>query len=154
LISRPLEVPLLFVLYRTDCWPTVWLKCVLLTSLKGLEMDSGVLPRPGFHPHTSSPDGGFHTGWSFPSHDPAPLKMPSERLIRAVLSSMAGWLDSLAEIEHFAIPGNKSRVMQLRKDMTYSRISFMRLVNAPEAEIQAALKQANEDASWPRDDDK
>jgi hypothetical protein len=116
-------------------------------------MDSGVLPRPGFHPHTSSPDGGFHTGWSFPSLPSTVVLMPSERLIRAVLATIDSWIDALDEIYASAVPINRARVLHLKCQMLMSKVSFIRLVNGTQEEIDTAMAQANKFAA-PTIDDK
>lgn len=78
--------------------------------------------------------------------------MPSERLIRAVLSTMDSWLDSLDEIYRDAVPVNRSRVLHLKRNMLTSKVSMIRLVGGTQEEIDTAMTQANRSADWPRDE--
>jgi len=73
--------------------------------------------------------------------------MPSERLIKAVLSNVDAWLLNLDEIFEHAIPGNKSRILHLKLNMLQAKVSFLRLVDAPPEDVEAAMRQANRE--WP-----
>jgi hypothetical protein len=78
--------------------------------------------------------------------------MPSERLIRAVLATIDAWIDALDDLYSAAtVPMNRAKILHLKMNMLMSKISFMRLVNAPDAEIQAALARANDHATRPVD---
>lgn len=93
----------------------------------------------------ASPDDTPRPGW--PASAPtAPLvKMPSERLIRAVLSSIDAWIDALDLLYNDTVPGNRAQVLHLKFSMLNSKISFLRLVNASDEEIKRAHAQANQD---------
>lgn len=115
-------------------------------------MQSADIPRPGFHPHTSSPDGGFHTGWSFPSLSSTVVLMPSERLIRAVLATIDSWVEALDIIYDEAGPNNRARVLRLKISILTSKVSFLRLVNGTQEEIDAAYAQAKQSTNRPTDE--
>jgi hypothetical protein len=125
-----------------------------LTIHQGLEMQSGSLPRRVFAHRTSSPRDESCSGWFLPAHDPTPVKMPSERLIRAVLANFTSWLDSLEEIAQHAHPENKMRALHLKRNMLQCQLSLIRLSGGSEEEIQAAQAKAKQGAAWPGDGDK
>jgi hypothetical protein len=98
---------------------------------------------PRLDPPTSSPDGGFHSGWSFPPPSTVVL-MPSERLIKAVLATVDAWIEALDLIYDEARPDNRARVLRLKCQMLTSKVSFLRLINASQGEIDAAYAQAKQ----------
>jgi hypothetical protein len=108
-------------------------------------MDNGILPRQvSSRLELPGPVALTRQDWAFSHNPPArPVKMPSERLIRAVLANMDSWIQDLIDLERVVIPGNKARVMHLKLNMLQAKISFMRLLGASEAEIDAALAGVN-----------
>jgi hypothetical protein len=79
--------------------------------------------------------------------------MPSERLIRAVLSTIDAWIDALDEIYANAVPVNRARVLHLKCNMLMSKVSFIRLVNGTQEEIDAAYAQAKQSTDRPADEE-
>lgn len=114
-----------------------------LTFTKEREVQNAAVPRPD--PYTSSPESSFHSGWSCPPPSSVVL-MPSERLIRAVLATVDSWLNALDLIYDEAEPDNRARVLRLKCQMLTSKVSFLRLVNASQEEIDAAYAQAKQSA--------
>lgn len=57
-----------------------------------------------------------------------------ERIITAVLANIENWESRLAEIESFAIPGNKSRILALMRDVHFARLSLCRLAKRDDCE--------------------
>lgn len=110
-------------------------------------MQSGNTPRQVTRLHTSGSGAALCRSWS--SSPQLTQRMPSDRLMRAVLSTMDAWLDALDEIHTHAIPTNKARVLHLKRNMLQSKISFIRLVGGTQEEIEAAHAQANRAAEWP-----
>jgi hypothetical protein len=53
----------------------------------------------------------------------------AERLIQAVMMNMQSWLDDLAVIESFAIPGNKGRILHLMANMEQAKRALQRLID-------------------------
>jgi hypothetical protein len=122
-----------------------------LTFPKEQEMQNADVPRPGIRLLTSSPCGGFHSGWSFPAPPSTVVLMSSERLIRAVLATVDSWLEALDLIYDEATPDHRARVLRLKCSMLQSKVSFLRLVNASQGEIDAAYAQASRDIVRPAD---
>lgn len=92
-------------------------------------------------------------GHNHPGLPPPPLvKMPSERLIRAVLATIDAWVSALDIIYSEAAPINRARVLNLKCQMLISKVSFIRLVNGTQEEIDAAYAQAKQSTDRPADD--
>jgi hypothetical protein len=72
------------------------------------------------------------------------MKLPSERLIRAVLSTMDAWIEALDLIYSEAGPSNRARILTLKCQMLTSKVSMIRLVNGTQEEIDAAYAQAKQ----------
>lgn len=69
-----------------------------------------------------------------------------------MLATIDAWIDALDDLYDAAARVNRAQILHLKMNMLMSKISFMRLVNAPEAEIQAAIARANDGATRPADD--
>lgn len=96
----------------------------------------------------ASPDDTPRPGW------PAPLvKMPSERLVRAVLANVDAWVSALDEIYDAAEPNNRAGVLALKLQMLLSKVSFLRVVDGTQEEIDAAYAQARWNADRPARDE-
>jgi hypothetical protein len=93
----------------------------------------------------ASPDDTPRPGWPPLSPTAHLVKMPSERLIRAVLSSIDAWIDALDLLYDDTVPGNRAQVLHLKFSMLNSKISFLRLVDASDEEIKRAHAQAGQD---------
>jgi hypothetical protein len=57
-------------------------------------------------------------------------------MAKALLQNIADWENRLREIESFAIPGNKFRILSLMRDIHFAKLSLRRLVNLPEDEVE------------------
>lgn len=97
--------------------------------------------------HTSGSGAALCRSWSSPHS--LTQRMPSDRLMRAVLSNIDSWIDSLKEIEDATAPGAKSRVIHLRRNVLQAKLSFMRLTGASEDELEKAQREAAREAIWP-----
>lgn len=104
-------------------------------------------PRQVTRLHTSGSGAALCRSWS-PSSS-LTQRMPSDRLIKAVLANISTWIDALTEVEQHTKEGQKSTVLHLKRNMIQSRISFLRLTGASEDEIEQATRQANREAEWP-----
>jgi hypothetical protein len=53
-------------------------------------------------------------------------------MARAMLANIADWEIRLAEVESYAIPGNKARILSLMLDMKHAKVSLRRLARLAE----------------------
>lgn len=63
-------------------------------------------------------------------HELARIKF--ERVTRAILLNLDTWIDTVAEAEKAAIPGNKARLLHLQHNMMQARAALERLVQEAE----------------------
>jgi hypothetical protein len=63
-------------------------------------------------------------------HELARIKY--ERITRAVLINLDTWIQTVAEAEAAAIPGNKARLLHLQRNMMQAKAALERLVQDAE----------------------
>ena len=59
-------------------------------------------------------------------HELARIKF--ERITRAILLNLDTWIETVAEAEAAAIPGNKARLLHLQRNMMQAKAALERLV--------------------------
>lgn len=63
-------------------------------------------------------------------HDLARIKY--ERITRAIMLNLDTWIQTVAEAEAAAIPGNKSRLLHLQRNMMQAKAALERLAKDAE----------------------
>lgn len=63
-------------------------------------------------------------------HELARIKY--ERITRAVLQNIDSWIQTVAEAEAAAVPGNKARLLHLQRNMAQARAALTRLAKDAE----------------------
>lgn len=58
------------------------------------------------------------------------------RVCVAVKQNLAQWLEALAEIESYAIPGNKARILHLMANMAQASRAIDRILEEDEAKAE------------------